>query len=669
MKYRPEIDGLRSIAILPVLLFHGGVGVFSGGYVGVDVFFVISGYLITTILLGDLSEGRFSLLRFYERRARRILPVLFVVMAACIPPALLWMLPNALRDFSQSLIAVSVFASNILFAREEGYFAAAADEKPLLHTWSLAVEEQYYVIFPILLFLLWRTGRNRTFVFLILLTMVSFYFSEFSIFAFPKQHFYFSPSRAWELLSGSLCAFLLFNRPVHPNNLLSLTGLGLIAYAIFAFTADTPFPSAYTLAPVVGTGLIILFCGRHTWLGKFLSLKIPVGIGLISYSLYLWHQPLFAFARIRTKLPPSQELMLALIAASFALAYLTWRFVEQPVRRRTIARSRIAVFASSSAAIFIFIAVGTVGHFQLIKGNWEVPPNAKYESMKDRTSALGSVCRAEVDESLNGFIGCAFGDLDAKHTVILYGDSHAQAISQRLRDRFASEGLKGLFITGTPGCGVELLTIADTVSDPALCERNYEKLKDLLKRRADAIILMSRWTQHLYPIAGSIDSPSYTNEAGIEERSVYREYTALDQNGKRSFGAEAKKAASQRYVNELVSIGKPVVLIYPIPATAWNIFKLNAYEYNIHGTVPEEITISAPRYLKRNELILEWFDALNASNLIKVPIFDLFCTAGPTGRCKIQENAIPLYDDDDHLSYEGTKRVVDPVVEILKARL
>ena len=163
MKYPAEIDGLRALAVVSVILFHAGFELFNGGFVGVDAFFVISGYLITTILIENIENKRFSIVNFYERRARRILPALFFVMLVCIPVAWMWMLPNQMKDFSQSLVAVSLFASNILFWRESGYFATAAEEKPLLHTWSLAVEEQYYVLFPIFLILTWRFGKNRVF--------------------------------------------------------------------------------------------------------------------------------------------------------------------------------------------------------------------------------------------------------------------------------------------------------------------------------------------------------------------------------------------------------------------------------------------------------------------------------------------------------------------------
>lgn len=670
MKYRAEIDGLRAVAVLPVILFHAGFEVFSGGYVGVDVFFVISGFLITTILLEELEQGTFSIVRFYERRARRILPALFVVMAACVIPAVLWMLPSALRSFGQSLVATSLFLSNFFFAQGASYFGGASELKPLVHTWSLAVEEQFYLIFPVLLYLLWPLGRKWVLGALAVLALVSFGLSEHSLFDFPTKHFYFSPARAWELLAGSFCAFFLFRRPVRPNDLLSAAGVLLIAGSIFTFDDYTPFPSSYTLAPVLGTALIILFCDRGTWVGRALSMKLPVGIGLISYSLYLWHQPLFAFARTRFRAPPSQEVMLALVAVAFGLAYLTWRFVEQPVRRRSVAGTRRAIFGGSAVMMTVFIGLGAVLHLQIIESVWKLPPNAQFENLLERDRASGPACQPATGPEFGDFTACIFGDPEARRSVILYGDSHAQALLGRLADRFAEERIRGIHITGMRGCGIELLLFTTEITDLDTCEANFQQLKTLLRDHADAIILMSRWTQHLYPVAGEVEDLHYTNDAGVKERAYYfRQFQALDADGKRSFSREAKEAAAKRYVSDLASVGKWVVLIYPIPETAWDIQKLNAHDFNVTGTVRDEITIGAAGYLKRHKLILEWFDALGGDRLIKVPVKDLFCSSGPEGRCRIQENGVPLYYDDDHLSYEGAKRVVDPVVEMLKARM
>ncbi|MCH8685927.1 acyltransferase family protein [Pedomonas mirosovicensis] len=348
MHYRPEIDGLRAVAVIPVILFHAGLSLFSGGFAGVDVFFVISGYLITSIIINELEEGRFSIVRFYERRARRILPALFVVMLCCIPFAAAWMLPWQFKDFAQSLIAVTLFSSNILFWREDDYFATAAEEKPLLHTWSLAVEEQYYLLFPLLLALLWRFGRRPVFGVIALLAGASLLLSEYGSRHWGSANFYLAHTRAWELLIGSICAFLQFRQPQRRSNGLSALGLGLILFAIFRYDETTPFPSVYALAPTLGTALVILYGAGGTWAGRLLATRPFVGIGLISYSAYLWHQPLLAFARIYSLKTPPIEMMLALSAASLVLAYLSWKYVETPFRNRR-AFSRGAIFRSAAA--------------------------------------------------------------------------------------------------------------------------------------------------------------------------------------------------------------------------------------------------------------------------------------------------------------------------------
>jgi len=355
---------LRAVAVVPVVLFHAGLSIFSGGYVGVDVFFVISGYLITSIIIGELSEGRFSLLTFYERRARRILPALFVVMIACVPFAWAWMQADAFRNFSQSLLAVSVFGSNVIFWLQSNYFGPGAETKPLLHTWSLAVEEQYYVLFPLLLMALWRWGRANVFWVVVAFTIVSFLLCLWGVRNMPSANFYLAPFRAWELLAGSICAFVMFQKPQKSNELLSLLGLALLVYSIIAFGEHTPFPSTYALAPVIGTALIIVFADGTTLVGKLLSMRGFVGIGLISYSFYLWHQPLFAFARIKSVFEPSQALMIFLAIMSAVLAYLSWRFVEHPFRKKgafgTASQSRI--FAASLVGLVAFFALGAHGH-------------------------------------------------------------------------------------------------------------------------------------------------------------------------------------------------------------------------------------------------------------------------------------------------------------------
>jgi len=278
MKYRAEIDGLRALAVVPVILFHAGFELFSGGFVGVDVFFVISGYLITTILIEDLENQRFSLVNFYERRARRILPALFFVMFVCIPFAWMWMLPTQMKDFSQSLVAVSLFASNIWFLRESGYFDAAAEEKPLLHTWSLAVEEQYYVLFPIFLILTWRFGKNRVFWMIVVMAAISLLLSEWGWRNKASANFYLAPTRAWELFAGSIAAFIVQTKGVQKSNALALTGLAAIIFSIFFYDETTPFPSVYALLPVLGVVLLVLYADKRRLLLRYLARKALLGL-------------------------------------------------------------------------------------------------------------------------------------------------------------------------------------------------------------------------------------------------------------------------------------------------------------------------------------------------------------------------------------------------------
>jgi peptidoglycan/LPS O-acetylase OafA/YrhL len=343
---------LRALAVVPVILFHAGFELFSGGFVGVDVFFVISGYLITTILIEDIENKRFSIVNFYERRARRILPALFFVMLVCIPFAWMWMLPSQMKDFSQSLVAVSLFASNILFWRESGYFAAAAEEKPLLHTWSLAVEEQYYVLFPIFLILAWRFGRNRVFWMIVLMAAISLLLSEWGWRNKATANFYLAPTRAWELFAGSIAAFIVQKQGVQKSNPLATLGLAAIIFSIFFYDETTPFPSVYALVPVLGVVLLVLYADKETFAAKLLSTKGFVGIGLISYSAYLWHQPLFAFARIRSLDDPSFLLMSTLGLISIFLAYFSWRFIEKPFRNKKKINSK-SIFVASICMFFL----------------------------------------------------------------------------------------------------------------------------------------------------------------------------------------------------------------------------------------------------------------------------------------------------------------------------
>jgi peptidoglycan/LPS O-acetylase OafA/YrhL len=364
VRYRPEIDGLRAVAVVPVILFHAGIDAFGGGFVGVDVFFVISGYLITSIILAEQQEGTFSLLSFYERRARRILPALFLVMAASSLMAWLLFYPSDLEAFSRSVIATALFSSNFLFWHETGYFDTAAELKPLLHTWSLAVEEQYYILFPLFLMAMWRVAQSRTALALLLLGVASLVLAEWGAHKHPEAAFFLLPFRLWELALGALAALYLSGRQptfgLRLSQVGSGVGLALILWAVFRFDKNTPFPGFNALVPTVGAALIILFATPSTLIGRLLSTRLLVGVGLISYSAYLWHQPLLAFSRYKSLTEPPVWAVLGICSLTFFLAYLCWRFIELPLRRRET-YSRKAVFMMSATGITLATAFGMSG--------------------------------------------------------------------------------------------------------------------------------------------------------------------------------------------------------------------------------------------------------------------------------------------------------------------
>ncbi|PIE00243.1 MAG: acyltransferase [Thiothrix nivea] len=361
MQYRKEIDGLRALAVMPVILFHAGINGFSGGFVGVDVFFVISGYLITSIIMAELENNNFTIAGFYERRARRILPALFFVMLTTLPVAWWLLLPHELVAFGRSIIAVTIFASNILFWQESDYFATDSELIPLLHTWSLAVEEQYYVIFPLLLFVCWKFGLRRVTAVIATIAVISLGLAEWGWRHDASANFYLLPSRAWELMAGAGCALYLGHNP-RPVGImsqwLSLTGLGLLLLSVVWLDDTIPFPGVYAILPVLGTVLIILFAHPDNWTGKLLSIPVLVGIGLISYSAYLWHQPLFAFARLYNADEPAITVILALIALTLLLAVISWRFIERPFRQRHhFSRRQIFLMSLAGSLILIIIAL------------------------------------------------------------------------------------------------------------------------------------------------------------------------------------------------------------------------------------------------------------------------------------------------------------------------
>ncbi len=487
MLYRKEIDGLRSLAVVPVILFHAGSQWFSGGFVGVDIFFVISGYLIATKLTEDIDNQRFSLWDFYERRVRRIIPALLVVLLVSIFFARLVLLPADIKVFSKSLLATLFFYSNIYFYKQSGYFDVSGELKPLLHTWSLSLEEQFYIVFPLLIYLLLSRSRKATFGIFLLLALISLGYAQSIVGKQQDFAFYMLQARAWEFLIGVLVSLSTFKhwaaqRPAKLRAGLALSGLLLILGSIFFIDRTQPFPGLLALPATLGAGLLIAFASSENTAGKFLSSPPLVGIGLISYSAYLWHQPIFAIARHWSLDELPGLAFIPLIALTFILAFLSWRYIERPFRNKAFLTRR-ALFTLAFAAAFVTIGIAY----------------AAYTTSRDGL--------AIERESTGG--KCNFDDKkcyelpEATQRLALWGDSYADAFAMRLGDALNQHAISlALYIKhNCPSIPGTRRNDPERVGNHFIEEclrHNEDAERDILARKPDYVVLTSNYEGAFY---------------------------------------------------------------------------------------------------------------------------------------------------------------------------
>jgi peptidoglycan/LPS O-acetylase OafA/YrhL len=476
--YRPDIDGLRAVAVLAVISYHLGFKSTGGGFVGVDIFFVISGYLIAGNIARDLARGSFSLLGFYERRVRRILPALTVMVLGVALAAWFLLSPDDLVAFAKSAASVAAFSSNIFFAADPvsgGYFTPPAYPKPLLHTWSLAVEEQFYFLFPVLMFLIARFSRKRTSLVLGVLALASLGLSLWQVRYQPTAAFYLLPDRAWEFLIGALLTASavkpLSNRLL--RELAALVGLAGIAYAIFTYTPVALFPGWSAFWPCAGAALLLYSgqpsasqprAGQPTLVARLLSLPPVVSVGAISYSLYLWHWPLIVFARYLRQAADWEDFyhheLVEILFLTFALAILSHQLVELPFRRRPY-RGSPARTVGIGFAVSGLVGLGAMA---LILGKGlphRFSPATQHlialnEARADDFSYLGACANYKVDAH-------QFSDLDfchstpaARHNVLFWGDSHTQQLSGVINELPAEPAMQGhgVVFAVSVGCAV-----------------------------------------------------------------------------------------------------------------------------------------------------------------------------------------------------------------------
>lgn len=533
IKYRSDIDGLRAIAVLPVIFFHVGFPFFSGGYVGVDVFFVISGYLITSIILQGLENDSFSLKGFYINRARRLLPALSFMLAITIPIAFTVMLPANLDAFFRSVIATLFFSSNLYFWRQTNYFSDAAELQPLIHTWSLGIEEQYYLLFPIFLIFLWKRKKILIPTAISLVFLLSFVFGTWGpeLFNFSRATaYYLLPTRGWEILLGSISALFLYNKAFTESplfyqwrSILSLIGFGMIFYAILMFSPSTPYPSAYTLMPTVGTFLIIVFNSKSSFLHKLLSINLLVYVGLLSYSAYLWHQPLIALSRHYLLDFPGITTNLLIVILTFVMAYISYKFVETPLRnKQKTSNTRFTRVIGFAITVIIIISISGIS----LKGfeNYYL----KYRTSPDSMQVLDylnykntSIYKAEYSDGecfydSTQFLFRDFNQekclrLSENNNILLVGDSFAAMYSGALKRKYPDTNL----IQATPThCKPFIGLKSGHKNCIDLYDYLYGEFLPINAPKIDGIIISARWDlEDLEPLHQTIN---FINELGIK---------------------------------------------------------------------------------------------------------------------------------------------------------
>lgn len=497
MKYRSDIDGLRTLAVMPVVLFHAEVTGFSGGFTGVDIFFVISGYLITSILISESDQGRYSILRFYQRRALRILPAFIFVVLVVLAAAFLWMMPIQFEDTAKSAISAALFASNIFFWQGTSYFGGASETKPLLHTWSLSVEEQFYVFFPIVL-LATKAWLNSRFALVIaVLSLISFLASVVGVYKAPSATFYLLPTRAWELGIGALMAAgaLKESKTGLINEIMSAAGIALIVVGLFWLTPDSAFPGPNALLPCLGAMLLIVF-GRDTSTGRILSSGLIRYIGKLSYSLYLWHWPVIVFYRLIMFTGNPFLDSSVMVVVSFTLAIFSYHIIERPFRQGASQTwGPPSVLLTSGGALGIVTAVGvlfatTEPLIRRFPDEVRTIANfVEYADTEEGKAQFGEgrcFVSGQNDFPFDRAACQAFAE--GKRNVLLIGDSHAAQYSQALREAYPD---------------VHFIQVTVSGCRPLLAEKGRKKcwtimndaFKDLVNggRKVDGVVLAARW--------------------------------------------------------------------------------------------------------------------------------------------------------------------------------
>ena len=672
LKYRPEIDGLRAIAVLAVIFYHSqikffNINFFNGGFIGVDIFFVISGYLISSIILKELyTTGKFSFSYFYERRARRLLPVLFLVMLFSMPAAWIYLLPNTFIDFSKSILSSLIFSSNFYFWIEgQQYATQSALLKPFLHTWSLSVEEQFYIIFPLFLLFVFKFFKKYLLLILFFIIFLSLMLATWGSYTSPSFNFYMLTSRLWELLAGAALASLELRygrkSKIVIAQSLSFLGIALIIYSIIFFNDKMLHPSFYTILPIIGVMLLIWFLNEKLILNTILSSKLFVSIGLISYSLYLWHYPIMAFDRIKD-FSPSESDKMQWIFLTFLFSIISYFLVEKPFRNKKKI-SKKTLFISVSLSFLLISAI----NFYTIKSNGFINSLAgilqkEFKNIEPKNRLKdeeGRIChRITIIKD-----ACNFNK-NGKRKVFLVGDSNLATFMYELKNKLIDEDYEFLARTNG-GCWYLPNFIREELNKKAKskqCNLKYRNdlRKELLSNPNSILIIGGRLP--LYLSRNYFDN----KEGGVENETLMFNFKHIE--NKYNF-----KDGFRFYLSEILDKKIKVILVYPIPEVGWNvpnkIFKdspkryIKKIEKNYYDN---PITTSFKVYKERTKESFKLLDSFQNKNINRVYPHTLFCNTQIKNRCLTHDDKNIFYFDDNHLSSAGSSLLVDLIIKEIK---
>ena len=625
--YRPDIDGLRAVAVLPVLFFHMGLGC-SGGYVGVDIFFVISGYLITSLIIREMLNDEFTLRAFWERRIRRIFPVAALVTIIVITAGVWILLPDTFRSLGKAGIAQVMMVANFYFWQQDGYFAGPSDLEPLLHMWSLAVEEQFYFLFPMLLLFLMKRGQKTTVWVIILISILSLLLSFHGVIYDKGTTFYLLPARAWELALGALVALLPLRSigAAWGRQLVALAGLALILWPVFAYDVATPFPGLGAIPPCLGTALLI-WVGQSgtTWVGGLLAQRPIVYIGKISFSLYLWHWPLIVYARHLSIYEISLNVRVALLVASLVLAVLSHQFVETPFRRKRIVAKRRQVFklfgCMSGAMVVAFAAV------YFLDG---IPQRFRGDTVRFAEISMEMPDDPDINPDFTEFPKVRPKSEDPVLPVLIWGDSHAGRMISAFRKLCEDNGVNGYY--ATRGSTPPLLGINFLPDETSLAPHNDRVLEVIDRDKIRTVIMIGRWEKYVERGRLSRESPLSDRDAtGRPSEDVFRDAVLRTVN-----------ALRERDVQVVIMKQVPLQFRSP-PSALWMVERF--------GYDPTKAGVTVAEHKERQKFINSVLDSVVQPGVEVIDPLPLL--SHDNGHTKVSEGKRILYMDPNHVSKEG----------------